>query len=142
MSPSLSIACNLHQVSAVRYNKAVIIEHKKVSGKPSIANLSLLDENGLTALKWDLGEQPLSVGRGSAADVRLDDAALSRRHFVIVREGEGFLLKDLNSQNGTFVDGKPAKAARLKHHDCIVAGRSVFLFSAPQSVVRQELAPA
>jgi two-component system cell cycle response regulator len=107
-----------------------------------MASLCLLNESGLTAEKWELGEQPVSVGRGTAADVRIDDAALSRRHFLIVREGPDYLLKDLNSRNGTFVDGQPAKCTRLHHHDCIVAGRTVFLFSALQAAARSELTHA
>jgi pSer/pThr/pTyr-binding forkhead associated (FHA) protein len=62
--------------------------------------------------------------------VVIEDAALSRRHFVVEREGEGYLLKDLNSQNGTWVDGRRAQSAtKLRHHDCILAGRTIFLFS-------------
>ena len=107
-----------------------------------MASLCLLNEDGVTAQKWDLGEQPVSVGRGAAANIRINDASLSRRHFLITREGQDYLLKDLNSRNGTFVDGRPAKTTRLQHHDCIVAGRTVFLFSAPQAVPRRELAHA
>ena len=39
------------------------------------------------------------------------------------------VLKDLDSQNGTSVDGKRVQAATLRHHDCILAGRTLFLFS-------------
>ena len=96
-----------------------------------MAHLYLLDENGMTAKKWELDKNPVAVGRGEAADVRVEDQSLSRRHFLIVREGFGYLLKDLNSQNGTWVDGRRADAAatQLKHHDCIAAGRTLFLFS-------------
>ncbi len=94
-----------------------------------MATLCLLDENGVTAERWELGGQPLAIGRGAAADIVVDDAALSRRHFVIVPEADGYLLKDLGSQNGTWVDGEPAKATRLRHHTCILAGRTLFMFS-------------
>jgi len=107
-----------------------------------MASLCLLNENGVTAERWDLGAQPVSVGRGATADVRINDASLSRRHFVIVRDGKDYLLKDLNSRNGTFVDGRPAKSTRLHHHDCIVAGRTVFVFSAPHPAAHPELAHA
>jgi pSer/pThr/pTyr-binding forkhead associated (FHA) protein len=55
--------------------------------------------------------------------------SLSRRHFEIVPQGDHYLLKDLDSQNGTWVDGKPASATRLRHHDCILAGRTLFIFA-------------
>jgi pSer/pThr/pTyr-binding forkhead associated (FHA) protein len=94
-----------------------------------MASLCLLDENGAMAGRWELGEKPVSVGRGKLADVVIDDATLSRRHFLVEREGENYLLKDLNSQNGTWVDGRRAESIKLHHHDCILAGRTIFLFS-------------
>jgi pSer/pThr/pTyr-binding forkhead associated (FHA) protein len=97
-----------------------------------MATLCLLNDDGAVADRWEIGNQPVAVGRDESADVIIDDQTLSRRHFVILREGEDCLLKDLNSQNGTWVDGRPAlaEATKLRHHDCILAGRTVFLFSA------------
>ena len=47
---------------------------------------------------------------------------------MIWQEGEGFLIKDLNSQNGTWVDGQRTQGTKLEHDVCIVAGRTVFMF--------------
>jgi len=63
-----------------------------------------------------------------SAAVSLDDESLSRRHFMVFRDKDGYAIQDLDSQNGTWVDGKRAHTTRLKHHDCIVAGRTIFLF--------------
>ncbi len=97
-----------------------------------MASLCLLGEDGAMTERWELGEEPLAVGRGETADVIIEDAALSRRHFLISREGEQYVLSDLNSQNGTWVDGKRAARTPLRHHDCIVAGRTLFLFAEAQ----------
>ena len=94
-----------------------------------MASLCLLADDGTTAERWELGEEPLAVGRGAGADAIVEDNALSRKHFVILREGDSYLLKDLGSRNGTFVDGKPATATRLHHSDCILAGQTVFVFT-------------
>ena len=96
-----------------------------------MASLCLLAEDGTMADQWELGLEPLAVGRDASADVIVDDLALSRRHFMIVCQGEHYLLHDLDSQNGTWVDGKPARKepTPLRHHDCIVAGRTLFLFN-------------
>jgi pSer/pThr/pTyr-binding forkhead associated (FHA) protein len=94
----------------------------------AMASLCLLDNNGAIARRWELDQGPVSVGRGETADVVIGDASLSRRHFVVDRVGDGYVLKDLNSNNGTWVDGQPAKDTRLRHHDCILAGRTLFLF--------------
>ena len=95
----------------------------------SMASLCLLGDDGTMTQRWDIGEEPLSVGRDEAADVQINDGSLSRLHFSIGREGACFVLKDLKSQNGTSVDGKRVETVKLRHHDCIVAGRTVFLFS-------------
>jgi len=94
-----------------------------------MASLCLLDENGITSRRWELGDKPLAVGRGKSSDIVIEDATLSRRHFVVVREGANYLLRDLDSQNGTWVDGRRAQSTKLRHHDCILAGRTIFMFN-------------
>jgi pSer/pThr/pTyr-binding forkhead associated (FHA) protein len=93
-----------------------------------MAELCLLDENGAVNQCWEIGNQPVAVGRDDTADVLIPDDTLSRRHFLIWREGESFLVKDLGSQNGTWVDGARAQGTKLNHNVCIVAGRTVFMF--------------
>jgi pSer/pThr/pTyr-binding forkhead associated (FHA) protein len=93
-----------------------------------MAELCILDENGAVAQCWEIGDQPVAVGRDESADLPIPDDTLSRRHFLIWREGEEFLIKDLGSQNGTWVDGQRAKGTKLSHNVCIVAGRTVFMF--------------
>lgn len=97
-----------------------------------MASLCLLGENGATIERWELNDEPLAVGRDSTANIVIDDPTLSRRHFLIVRESGGYLIKDLKSQNGTWVDGERAQVNRLRHHDCILAGRTLFMFSERQ----------
>jgi pSer/pThr/pTyr-binding forkhead associated (FHA) protein len=101
-----------------------------------MASLLLLGEEGDATDRWELGDQPISVGRGDSVDIVIDDALLSRRHFLIHRAGAAFLINDLRSSNGTFVDGKPAKETCLHHHDCILAGRSLFVFSDQPAAAR------
>ena len=62
------------------------------------------------------------------ADVKIDDEGLSRRHFMIVREGTNYLVKDLSSRNGTWVHGHRALTAKLRDNDCILAGNTLFRF--------------
>ena len=63
------------------------------------------------------------------AAIQVDDESLSRRHFQVLRDGENCFIQDLDSQNGTWVDGRRINEVRLRHHDCILAGRTLFLFS-------------
>jgi pSer/pThr/pTyr-binding forkhead associated (FHA) protein len=94
-----------------------------------MAKLCLLNENGDVAEEWNLGEKPMAVGRGPAADVKINDDGLSRRHFLIYVEGDEYLIKDLSSRNGTWVTGvRMQQPTPLRHKDFIVAGRSRFRF--------------
>jgi pSer/pThr/pTyr-binding forkhead associated (FHA) protein len=69
------------------------------------------------------------LGRGECSDALVEDDALSQTHFLIAKEGEGFLLIDLHSTNGTWVKGERVSAHKLCPKDVILAGGSLFFFS-------------
>jgi transcriptional regulator with PAS, ATPase and Fis domain len=71
---------------------------------------------------------PLSIGRASANQVCVSDPALSRVHFRISPEPNRTVLRDLESLNGTFVNGVPVRERVLEHGDQIKAGHSLFVF--------------
>jgi pSer/pThr/pTyr-binding forkhead associated (FHA) protein len=104
-----------------------------------MATLSLLGIDGSVRKQWEIGDMPMTIGRGTPVDVRLEDEGLSRRHFTIVREGEEYVVRDLASRNGTWVHGQRALAARLHHNDCILAGHTLFRFC--ENNVKGEFAP-
>ena len=93
-----------------------------------MADLTLLAEDGTVAQRWAIGDQPAAVGRADTADITIHDNTLSRRHFMIWREGDSYLIKDLNSQNGTWVDGQRVRATTLRRNVCIAAGHTLFMF--------------
>ena len=69
------------------------------------------------------GQQAI-FGRSKTCDLRLEDSALSRRHFLISDRGERCQLEDLDSQNGTFLNGRRLRGTQiLQHLDLIAAGR-------------------
>jgi transcriptional regulator with GAF, ATPase, and Fis domain len=76
----------------------------------------------------ELGDAEVSIGRDSSNSVRVADALLSRRHCVARREGAGFRLFDLESLNGTFVNGRPVREHALAHGDEISIGESRIVF--------------
>jgi adenylate cyclase len=81
-----------------------------------------------------LGEFPLgpktSLGRHPANTLRLVDREVSKEHAVIEQSGREFVLRDLNSSNGTFVNGRRVKEMRLRDGDEITLGSSKFTFHA------------
>ena len=106
-----------------------------------MATLFLLGDDGAMAERWEIGAEPVTIGRGTSVDVKLADAGLSRRHFMIVREGEDYLVKDLSSRNGTWVHGHRALTARLRHNDCILAGHTLFRFCEERAAASPALQP-
>jgi pSer/pThr/pTyr-binding forkhead associated (FHA) protein len=94
-----------------------------------MATLYRLTDNGSRTERWEIGEAPIIVGRNGHAPVSIEDDGLSRRHFLITREGQDYVLRDLNSRNGTWVDGRRILAEKLHHNDCFQAGRTRFLFA-------------
>src|SRR5437588_1613359 len=77
---------------------------------------------------FELGGEEVSVGRESSNRVCIPDALLSRRHCVVRRENSLHKLIDLNSLNGTFVNGRPIREHLLEHGDQIGIGESRLVF--------------
>ena len=79
----------------------------------------------------------LSVGRDPANNLCLADRAVSRNHFSISATDAGFHLVDLESHNGTFVNGIPVRRKLLGHGDTIRVGQCelVFLITADERLV-------
>ena len=68
------------------------------------------------------------VGRGSEADIVVDDAGVSRRHLEIRVTPGGVIATDLGSTNGTFVEGHRIDAATLVDGNTIMVGRTRIMF--------------
>jgi Nif-specific regulatory protein len=70
-----------------------------------------------------------TIGRDPANVVAIIDPSVSRKHCLLRREEDGrFSIKDLESRNGTLVNGTPVKEQFLHHGDEIATGDSLFLF--------------
>lgn len=63
------------------------------------------------------------LGRRPYNDIVLDDLAVSGEHAVFQMSGSEVILEDLNSTNGTYVDGAAIKKRLLQNHDTIAIGR-------------------
>lgn len=70
-----------------------------------------------------LGSDVTHIGRGLSAELRLDDASVSRRHAILVPRPAGARILDDRSSNGTFVNGRRVQQADLQNGDVIVIGR-------------------
>jgi pSer/pThr/pTyr-binding forkhead associated (FHA) protein len=74
--------------------------------------------------RYPLASPVTVVGRGSDADIRLDDPGVSRRHVQVQPLGRLVRVVDLGSTNGTLVDGRRVTAADLRDGDSFVLGRT------------------
>ncbi|HJP91493.1 MAG TPA: sigma 54-interacting transcriptional regulator [Pyrinomonadaceae bacterium] len=75
-----------------------------------------------------INEDMMLIGRETAANLCIADASVSRRHSKIEKREEGFVITDLESLNGTFINDVPIKSRLLEHGDRVRIGDSQFLF--------------
>ncbi len=68
------------------------------------------------------------MGRDPASDLCLDDPGVSRRHCLLIRQDGRFRIRDLDSRNGTFVNGTPIQERVLQPGDEIRIGASLLFF--------------
>ncbi|NTV65536.1 MAG: FHA domain-containing protein, partial [Oscillochloris sp.] len=85
----------------------------------------------LAGRSFPLGNAPFSLGRTPENSVVIASPLASRRHAELRPEGGGYVLYDLNSSNGTLVNGQRAQIHRLQPGDVIGIGDESFRFDAP-----------
>jgi hypothetical protein len=78
----------------------------------------------------DIGDQPIVIGRLAECTIPINDPSASRRHAQISVENGAVYLTDLNSTNGTKVNGRRVERQRLGHGDLITIGTTSFRFEA------------
>lgn len=79
----------------------------------------------------------LEIGRGESNDVVLNDLNVSRNHAQIIRTPAGYLLKDLNSTNGTYLNESQVDSRILESGDSISIGGFIYKFLSADSVESQ-----
>lgn len=82
---------------------------------------------------FSLEKSEHKIGRSRHSDIRIDDASVSKRHAVISMQPSQFLdgefdifIEDLNSRNGTRVNDRAVRRARLMPNDIIMIGWNRF----------------
>ena len=113
---------------------ATMVYKPRTQPTEAASALDLGVEKEVAVLRWNgercvLDKRRSVLGRSRDADVRIDDANVSRRHAEIVQEGSTYWLVDLGSTNGTEVDGQRVQRARLDDGSRFTLGETTVTFS-------------
>jgi pSer/pThr/pTyr-binding forkhead associated (FHA) protein len=76
-----------------------------------------------------VGKHPVSIGRLPDNMIVIDNPAVSGRHARVFKEGNHYVVEDLKSTNGTFVNEKPIARHTLLEGDIVLVGKHVLVFS-------------
>jgi predicted component of type VI protein secretion system len=82
----------------------------------------ILSLDGQVMAEFNMNKERYTIGRLSDNDVRIDNPAVSGHHSLIINILNDSFLEDLNSTNGTYVNGKLIKKHALQHGDVVTVG--------------------
>lgn len=98
--------------------------------------------NGRPLGKWALDKPQLNIGRSPDNEIQLDAQVVSRRHAVLEQAAAGWILRDLGTVNGTYVNGARVEGTHpLKEGDTITVGSFSLLVGDNQFPSTQIAAP-
>ncbi len=83
----------------------------------------ILSMDGLVLKEIPLAKERMTIGRKPSNDIQIDNLAISGEHAAVVTILNDSFLEDLNSTNGTLVNGQPAKKHFLKNGDVVELGK-------------------
>lgn len=123
---------DVSQLAAARGSDTELLS--SAPGSLAVRRFSLtLDEGPGIGRSWQSSGDKLTVGSHPANTVSIDDAALSRFHCELCVESSGVWVRDLDSSNGTVVDGVRVRDAAIRDGSIISCGRSRLRFQLAES---------
>ncbi|HOY01113.1 FHA domain-containing protein [Zoogloea sp.] len=93
----------------------------------------ILSMDGLVLKEMPLEKERTTIGRKPHNDIQIDNLAISGEHAAIVTILNDAFLEDLNSTNGTYVNGQPVKKHVLQNNDVVELGKYRLKFLAEQN---------
>lgn len=98
----------------------------------------LIIQKGLLEERFFPLEDRVSIGRMQGNDIKLSDATVSKRHAMIYRTGDQFIVEDLDSHNGSFLNGKQVKKAILSNGDTLKVGNVILRFLQEKEILKEK----
>jgi len=93
----------------------------------------MLSLDGLVLAEYNMNKERYTIGRLPDNDIRIDNPAVSGHHSLIINILNDSFLEDLNSTNGTYVNGKLIKKHAMQHGDVVTVGHHQLRFVDTQS---------
>jgi pSer/pThr/pTyr-binding forkhead associated (FHA) protein len=87
----------------------------------------VISMNGLNVRDYELGSERVTLGRNSGNDIVLNEPVVSGEHAVL-QLGDGATITDLDSTNGTYLNGQLIRKSPLRHNDVIAIGNHELRF--------------
>ncbi len=94
-----------------------------VAALPPTSALLIVQRGPSAGARFLLDAERTVAGRSPDADIFLDDVTVSRKHVEFVREGDGFVLRDVGSLNGTYVNRDRIERTTLRAGDEVQIGK-------------------
>lgn len=79
-------------------------------------------------ITFPLTKDIVTIGRNPSSDIFLNDMTVSREHAHVEREGEAYVIRDLHSFNGVWINNKTVDAHVLRPGDYVQIGKYDFVF--------------
>ena len=73
--------------------------------------------------KVEIEKPEITIGRSPNADIQIDNLAVSKLHAKLIKDNGQYVVEDLNSTNGTFLNDEKIPKAVLKHNDIVTIGK-------------------
>ncbi len=87
-----------------------------------------IDAGGRLENKIEVEHYPFTIGRAIDNDFCIDDNSVSSHHAQLIKEGDFVILKDMNSLNKIFVNGRQTLEVRVKDGLCVFLGNTELYF--------------
>jgi len=107
----------------------VTVVSKTPSPESSSREACLVVINGVDlGKKFSLVQASTMIGRSSKVDIQIDEDSISRNHALIEKRDGEYVIRDLESTNGTYVNDRPIRTHQLRDGDQIKFGSTIFKF--------------
>ena len=109
-----------------RITKVQLVKPKVTAGEACL--VLIYPPGGEMGRRFELNADEIVLGRGSDCDVQIDRDSVSRRHARVFRVADQWMVEDLGSTNGSYVNDVPVQRSPLRDSDFLKVGAAIFKF--------------